>query len=367
MRHNCTHCGRSSQDGNLWCEQVNCPAGNVPAILTWGEYLGDIKISRALRVFRTAVIYEATRGGERILLKVSHEGHEEQLKREADILKTFANRAQDGLPRLLPAYRNTGTAQAYGKAVFGGQLKYYEVFAFNEGEFLHDLLLENPQPWYQHVGWIMIGLAQTLTALQKAGHGGMIHGNINPDAILVRYDRDGVPRTTLVDLGLMLQPGQRVDAKQARDIAAHALPAYTPPELIKSGAEATHTADSYGLGLILYEMLAGQPAFTYKLRQNEQIRHTVQTQDPPPIYRRDIPQPDAMTQLIQSSLHKDPAKRPPHVGAMGAKLQEFFGGLPAERRTWRARFSGQAAAFATMLTLGAIIVVLLMLVAALIG
>ena len=44
-------------------------------------------------------------------------------------------------------------------AVIEGRVKYYEVFQFADGTILRNLLLRNPQPWFQHVGWIILSVA----------------------------------------------------------------------------------------------------------------------------------------------------------------------------------------------------------------
>jgi hypothetical protein len=83
MKRICPLCERISQDGNLWCQERDCPAETSPIIMGYGDFLGDIQVVRLLYVLRTAVIYQAQRGEERVLLKVANNGCEEQLKREA--------------------------------------------------------------------------------------------------------------------------------------------------------------------------------------------------------------------------------------------------------------------------------------------
>ena len=51
----------------------NCPAERGHAVLEYGDFLGDLKVTKLLRVWRTAALYEATRGEEKVLLKVAHE------------------------------------------------------------------------------------------------------------------------------------------------------------------------------------------------------------------------------------------------------------------------------------------------------
>jgi hypothetical protein len=253
MKLICSLCGQMSNDGNLWCEQIDCPAGNIPTVLGYGEFLGDIKIVRLLRLFRTAAVYEAERGKVPILLKVAHQGHEEELKRESALLARLFKASQPNLPRLLPAYQQGSLPNhAYGKTIFRSETKYYEVFEFNSGEFLRDKLLDNPQPWYQHAAWITLGIARALSYLYK--HEGGLHLNICPDVIMITEDNNGTPIPILLDMGLILKP-QSVD-NETMEMANHqVMPAYLAPELLERGAKLTEASDVYGMGVLFYEML----------------------------------------------------------------------------------------------------------------
>src|SRR5512136_3037907 len=88
MKRYCPKCSRISEDGNRWCPEIDCPAEEGPALLDYGDYLGDVKVVKLLRVLRSSALYEAERGKDKVLLKVAHTGDEyaERLKREAKIL-----------------------------------------------------------------------------------------------------------------------------------------------------------------------------------------------------------------------------------------------------------------------------------------
>ncbi len=81
----CERCERETNDGNLWCQDPDCPAEKGYALLSYGEFLGDLKVTKLVRVWRTAAIYEAERGKQQVFLKVAHPGddHAERLRREA--------------------------------------------------------------------------------------------------------------------------------------------------------------------------------------------------------------------------------------------------------------------------------------------
>ena len=331
MKRVCTVCHRISPDGNLWCQEPDCPAGDLPTIFDYGEWLGDIEVLRLMRVLRSSAIYEAQRQKEKVLLKVAHNGHQDQLRREARTLVELAQVEQHPmLPRLLPAYQQADIGQRpYGKTVFQDETKYYEVFDHIEGEFLSDMLLKNPQPWYQHAAWLTITIADAIAFMHLKGR--KLHLNLNPDVIYVRTDKDGIPRPTLLDLGLLgeLQP---LDAAWVR---RYGVPAYTPPELLAGDGQVTYAADVYGLGLVLYEMLAGHPAFRFKQRREDEVRQMVIQGLPEPLERTDLS--EEIHGFAHQAVDRMPERRQQDVRLFAKTLRTMFGEVPAERRgpRWR--------------------------------
>lgn len=337
MKRICTLCGQMSGDGNLWCEQIDCPAGNTPTVLGYGEFLGDIKITRLLRLFRTAAVYEAERNDELLLLKVAHAGHEESLKQESALYARLAHANQPNLPRLLPAYRQGNVKNhTYGKAVFRDETKYYEIFAHITGEFLRDSLLQNPQPWYQHAAWITLGVARALSYLYK--HGGGLHMNISPDVLLISQDNNGVPIPIFLDLGLNVKP-QAVNADIIQQALHHVIPAYMAPELMESGARLSEASDVYGLGVLFYEMLNGTPAYPYRLRADAEIRADIRHNGIPPVDRRDIPQAANVQALLTRATERNPAARQKTVVEFGKQIVDIFGAVPQPKRSRIKRLS----------------------------
>jgi hypothetical protein len=337
MKLICTLCGQMSTDGNLWCEQTDCPAGNIPTVLDYGEFLGDIKIVRLLRLFRTAAVYEAERNEKLILLKIAHQGHEEELKQESLLLARLANAKQPNLPVLLPAYQEGNLRDhSYGKAVFRNETQYYEVFQHFVGEFLRDSLMQNPQPWYQHAAWITIGVAKALTYLYK--HEGGLHLNVCPDVIMISEDANRTPTPVLLDLGLIAQP-QATDAAMTERAVHHIMPSYLAPELLERGSKLSEASDVYGLGVLLYEMLAGAPAYPYRLRADIDVRHQVKGGQVPKIDRRDIPQAGKVQALLEQATQRAPANRQQTVVEVGKQLTDIFGAIPAPKRTFMKRFT----------------------------
>ncbi len=326
MKRVCTVCHRLSADGNLWCQEPDCPAGHLPLVFDYGEWLGDIKVLRLLRILRNAAIYEAERDEQKVLLKVAHDGYQDQLRLEARTLADLAaERQHPMLPTLLPAYRQAEIVhRPYGKTVFQGETKYYLVFQHVEGEFMRDMLLKNPQPWFLHAAWLTIMLADVIAFLHIKAE--RLHLNLHPEAIYIRYDKAGVPRPVLLDLGL-LSDTQGVSAAW---VEKYAVPAYTPPELISREVAPSYASDVYGLGLILYEMLAGHPAFEFAQRRDADVRAAVVKGVPEPLNRTDLAK--EIHEIVQRAIHPQAAHRQQDVRAFAKKLRVMFGEVPPEKR-----------------------------------
>ena len=201
---------------------------------------------------------------------------------------------------------------------------------------MRDSLLQNPQPWYQHAAWITLGVARALSYLYK--HGGGLHLNISPDVLLIGEDENGVPIPIFLDLGLNVKP-QAVDAEIMQNALHHIMPAYLAPELMEPGAKLGEQSDVYGLGLLLYEMLNGMPAYHYRLRSDGEIRSEIRKSSIPSIDRRDIPQAANVQTLLTRATERTPSARQATVMEFGKQLTEIFGPIPPPKRSRFKRIS----------------------------
>ena len=342
MKHVCTHCQQTSEDGNLWCQEIDCPAGKLPALLNYGDFLGDIQVVRLLRVLRAAAIYEARRGKTRCLLKLAHVGDEAYIEREARVLLALQSRRNPFLPQLLP-HGAQNTQDPFGQIVFRGQPRAYSLLAYSGGDFLADYLLQNPEPWHRHVGWIILGVASALSdlhAVRLEDGAGRLHLALTPDIVLVSGEN---PRPLLLDLGLVEKPGGRFSVSDQALLGRYLMPSYTPPELLRGG-ELTPAADVYGLGLLAYEMLTGGPAYPYRLRDRKDVREQVLTSPLPALGRADLKavkppnDADSLVDLVRQAVKHSPTERQSSPAVLYNWLLKVYG-LPPQKVPWYRRES----------------------------
>ncbi len=349
MNRFCEQCERVTIDGNLWCQERHCPAERGHAVLEYGDFLGDLKVTKLLRVWRTAALYEACRGDEQVLLKVAHETEdsEERLKREAlafealtdkpwgpvGFVRSFMAKPRPALPEILSPYP-VPSKRPYGEITLRGETKFFSVFKHLEGKFLSDLLLENPQMWHYHAAWIVIALAEAMQPLALAGKSHLL---LTPDTILLDTDEQGHIRPVLLDLGFIVAGNE---LESIYEFGRLADPAYTAPELLagRAAKTATPAADVYSLGMLFYEMLAGKPAFENKMRRDEKIREAVGQ------FRGGLPvgRPELETAGVIGVVDKAtaPSGRYNNVAEFGSVLAGIYGRPPAEKRPVPGRLYG---------------------------
>jgi serine/threonine protein kinase len=361
MKQVCLSCERMSPDRNLFCQETYCPAEMAPTILDYGEWLGDIEVVKPVMVLRGSVLYEATHQRRKVYLKVAHPGpdNKARLKREAEFLRALQLNKElpPTLPILVAPYANTTIAQdAYGKTMLQGHLLYFCLFEHFEGEPLRDVLVKNPQLWINHVGWMMISLATTVNSLHLRSQ---YHFALCPDCILVRFNENpSVPHILLFDLGVVSDKPNLQESWYSGCVA----PAYTAPELLNGNgyrAIPDYRTDVYGLGLILYETLVGEPTFTYKLRSDVEVSDAVRRGQRVKMHR--IEDVERVAQLAVQATSADITQRPHFVADMAEQLASLFGEAPKEKKRHWPSLNTILVVIAALLTIAFLIAVTLSL------
>jgi len=154
-----------------------------------------------------------------------------------------------------------------------------------------------------------------LTALAHAHGHGVLHRDLKPENIIVT-SRDGAVRAVLIDFGLAHVLDEAGLTARGMCIGS---PSYLAPERL-AGDQYNARTDLYGVGVLLYEMLAGEKPFTGK--STEEILVNCQTRPARPLraIRKDVSR--SLERVVTRAMAKDPAKRFADAEEMLAALED---------------------------------------------
>jgi serine/threonine-protein kinase len=145
-------------------------------------------------------------------------------------------------------------------------------------------------------------MAPVLQALGAAHRGGIIHRDVKPENVILRED-DGTVK--VADFGLARAVSTQTSASQTGVLLGTV--AYLSPEQVERGI-ADARSDVYAAGLILFEMLTGQKAFTGDTPIHIAYQH-VHGSVPAPSSK--VPSvPTELDALVALATARDPDQRP---------------------------------------------------------
>jgi serine/threonine-protein kinase len=164
-------------------------------------------------------------------------------------------------------------------------------------------------------------LDQVAAGLDYAHGRGVIHRDVKPGNVLITEDG----RAVLADFGLAwLLEGAHLTLTGG----VIGTPEYMAPEQA-TGDGIDHRADVYALGVMLYEMLAGDRPFAADTPIGVLLKHL---QDPAPSIleaRTDLP--FAVGEVVARALAKEPSERYSSAGELAQAFRRAFTGAAAER------------------------------------
>jgi serine/threonine protein kinase len=165
---------------------------------------------------------------------------------------------------------------------------------------------------------------QIVSALSAVHNRGIVHRDLKPENVFVVRDEDsGEERVKLMDFGLSKWSGGALQEslRLSRDQTLIGTPRYMAPEqAMARNKEITPATDQFGLAALVYEMLAGAPAFDGD--SLAELLHAIVYESPVDLrrHRRDLNL--AIVESVHRGLSKVPEDRFPSV-------QAFFKALTA--------------------------------------
>ena len=160
---------------------------------------------------------------------------------------------------------------------------------------------------------------QIAEALCEAHNAGLVHRDIKPANILLVDDGWGGLRVKVTDFGIA-KASEGLGADLTKTGTVLGTPKYLSPEQIR-GLEPDARADLYSLGVVLFEMLAGDPPYVGPTDMATALAHL---NDPiPSLSSRVKGLPREVERLSEELLAKDPSDRTPSAKALLERIDEL--------------------------------------------
>lgn len=182
-------------------------------------------------------------------------------------------------------------------------------------------------------------VAEVAEALAAAHSVGILHKDVKPENVLVAIDRDGRPRAQLTDfgIGLLTEEGKLglegitvlgfTGTSSPTESSGSGTVRYMAPELLE-GKPASIQADVYSLGVVLYQMVAGD--FSRALA---------------PGWQRDV-EDELLAEDLADLVDGRPERRPASATEVAERLRSLEARRAAREAEGRAREAAEAARLA---------------------
>lgn len=279
-----------------------------------------------------AASYPEQLGGYRLLERLGHGGmgtvfraEHVALKREVAIKILFPSWSADERhceafekeSRVIAALHHTNIVEVFG-AGHEGSFRYY-VMSLVKGKGVSPAAIREAfpgMPFHQAVA--KVG-SQAARALSYAHSQGVLHRDVKPGNLLL--DAEGVLYVGDFGLATVLNLGEDAPlVTQSHDGTLR----YMAPERLSRG-ENSFAGDQYSLGLTLYELVSGRPAFREVDPGN--LIHRICSEPLSPLVGE-----GELGAIINKSISFDPADRYADMAAMAADLQRYLDGEPVKAR-----------------------------------
>jgi len=342
------------------------PASAVEPDAMVGRAVGRYRIERRVASGGMGTVYLASRADDhftqRVAIKIVKRGMDtedilERFRRERQTLAALHHASiarlidggatEDGLPYLVMEYVEGQPIDAYCDERRLGVDKRLELFL------------------------------QVCDAVRHAHQNLVVHRDLKPGNILVTSE--GLPK--LLDFGIATVIGSGAAPSITSAHTRRLTPEYASPEQV-AGAIVSTTSDVYSLGVVLCELLSGQPPYRFATRTPAEVRRTVAEDAPRPPStlaessdacveaaraRRSTPRQLArrlrgdLDTIVLSALKKEPERRYPSVEALATDIRRHLQQLPvsARRDTWRYRTGKFMRRHALVTALGSLSILLL--------
>ncbi|GAC1660360.1 MAG: hypothetical protein PVS3B1_35760 [Ktedonobacteraceae bacterium] len=292
----------------------------VPVEQLVGKNIGQYKLTELIGKSDLSAVYEAAPSGPAggaVMLTVFHLPDD----CVGEAWELFMERFEDEMTRL-KVLQHPHVIPYYG---FGEEFGYpYLITPLTANKTLSDLLKQEGCTPTQTLQL----LRQVASGLDYIHSTGIVHGSLKPSNVLLLDEQSGsrvlIANTGLTQILEMRGIGQVSHSHPHLFSVAGTLltnPAYLAPEVVQ-GAPSDARADMYALGILIYEMLCGQPPFVGSDPLEVALQHVNQRIPSVQDVRPELPL--ALDIALQGVLERDPDRRTQSAEKLVNSLERIF-------------------------------------------
>lgn len=271
------------------------------------------RVLRLLRRGGMGVLYEAwdTKLERTVALKVvAHPLDPDACRRALLEAKAVTRLRSDHIVQVYDA----GEANEYGCP--------YLVMELLQGEDLQAVIGRGPVPSAVAVDWML----EACEALAHLNLHGLVHRDVKPANLFLEARVDGSARLKLLDFGVAkhvssghVGGGLRGSPTSDGEVVG-SLP-YMAPEQVLDSRDVDVRTDVWGIGVVLYELLASQPAFAAKTRLDAMSMITLAPHQP--LHGLPLRIPAELCDVVDRCLEKGRERRFASIAELARALEPF--------------------------------------------
>lgn len=264
----CEACGAHLSEGLRFCPQC----GFQVELMVAGLVLGNYELLEPLAAGAMGSVFKAKhrRLNRLVCVKTMHP----ELAGDANFRARFEQEAS-----VLASMRHPNIVSAldFGDMPGGGS---YLVLELIDGKNLRELLVDGPLTVERSIELTR----QLLLGLEEVHRNGVLHRDLKPSNLLVQTLADGSQVLRLADFGVVRRRHhpELSESGLTRTGVIVGTPGYLSPEQLLGEGEIDARADLYGVGVVLYEMLAGQRLFSPSTGVELMRKHLLEAVPPVP-------------------------------------------------------------------------------------
>lgn len=245
---------------------------------------------------------------------------------DLDVAIKFLHESMTSDPQILERFKREAKAagrishpnatQVMDFGVLGNNTAYL-VMEYLEGESLRERLYRQKLPLKEAVAI----LSQACAAVDAAHKKGVIHRDLKPDNIFLKRQEEGHETVKVLDFGIAKLRDKSGENQSTNLTEAGMLigtPHYMSPEQCH-GHELDPSSDIYSLGVIAYEMFAGELPFRAPTSLGIVLKHI--NEEPPPLYLANPQIPREVEKVVLRALSKNPTHRPETASQFARELE----------------------------------------------